>query len=72
MQLETRRSSDLTVSLTDGNNKWTIGINEYSWHNAPAYTLYVDQPVGTGLSYSKKGNYCKNDFEVSNSVQVLY
>jgi len=54
----------------DGNNIWTIGINEHSWHNAPAYTLYIDQPVGTGLSYSKKGNYCKNDFEVSISVHV--
>lgn len=49
----------------DENNKWTIGINEHSWHNAPAWTLYVDQPVGTGLSFSKDKNYCKNDFEVS-------
>ena len=49
-------------SQTEG---WTIDINELSWHTAPAYTLYVDQPVGTGLSYSKLGNYCKNDFEVN-------
>lgn len=27
-------------------DSWTIDINEYSWHNAPAWTLYVDQPVG--------------------------
>ena len=25
---------------------WKIDVNEYSWHNAPAWTLYVDQPVG--------------------------
>ena len=51
--------------LKSGNNGWTIDINEHSWHTAPAYTLYVDQPVGTGLSYSKQGNYCKNDAEVN-------
>lgn len=45
--------------------EWTIDLNEYSWHNAPAWTLYVDQPVGTGLSYSKKKNWCKDDFMVN-------
>ena len=25
---------------------WSIDVNEFSWHNAPAWTLYVDQPVG--------------------------
>jgi len=37
--------------LTKNNHKWTIQHNEYSWHKAPSYLLYVDQPVGTGLSY---------------------
>jgi hypothetical protein len=32
--------------LRSGNDGWTIDVNEYSWHNAPAWTLYVDQPVG--------------------------
>ncbi|KAL3796380.1 hypothetical protein HJC23_004177 [Cyclotella cryptica] len=45
--------------------EWSIDVNEFSWHNAPAWTLYVDQPVGTGLSFTRKGNYCKNDFEVN-------
>lgn len=45
-------------------NSWSIQINEYSWHKAPAYVLYVDQPVGTGLSFTKKRNYCNNDLEV--------
>lgn len=32
--------------LNPNGGAWTIDVNEYSWHNAPAYTLYVDQPVG--------------------------
>ena len=55
----------------DENNKWTINVNEHSWHNAPAWTLYVDQPVGTGLSFSKDKNYCKNDFEVSLCMCII-
>ncbi|EJK64554.1 hypothetical protein THAOC_14709 [Thalassiosira oceanica] len=53
------------LRLKPGQNSWTIEINPYSWHRAPAWTLYVDQPVGTGLSFSRKGKYCKNDFEVN-------
>ena len=47
-----------------GKNDWTIEINPFSWHKSPAYMLYIDQPVGTGLSFTKKGNYCKSDLEV--------
>ena len=54
----------LRLKLKD-DGEWTIDLNEYSWHNAPAWTLYVDQPVGTGLSYSKKKNWCKDDFMVN-------
>jgi len=32
--------------LKSGDNGWTIDVNDYSWHNAPAWILYVDQPVG--------------------------
>lgn len=38
-----------------------ININKFSWHRAPAYTLYVDQPVGTGLSYSRTKQWAKTD-----------
>jgi len=38
--------------------------NEHSWHKLPAWVLYIDQPVGTGLSYSKKKIYPKNDDEI--------
>ena len=47
-----------------GKADWSIEANPHSWHKAPAYTLYIDQPVGTGLSFSKKKNWCKNDLEV--------
>jgi len=53
------------LRLKSGGSGWTIDVNPHSWHNAPAWTLYVDQPVGTGLSFTRKGNYCKNDFEIN-------
>eukprot|EP00571_Detonula_confervacea_P006954 CAMPEP_0172320622 /NCGR_PEP_ID=MMETSP1058-20130122/40959_1 /TAXON_ID=83371 /ORGANISM="Detonula confervacea, Strain CCMP 353" /LENGTH=657 /DNA_ID=CAMNT_0013035917 /DNA_START=41 /DNA_END=2014 /DNA_ORIENTATION=- len=59
------------LRLKSGDNGWTIDVNPHSWHNAPAWTLYVDQPVGTGLSFSKKGNYCKNDFEINRDFQYF-
>lgn len=34
-----------------------------SWHNA-ANVMYVDQPVGTGLSFTTKANYADDDLEV--------
>ena len=44
------------------NSDWdNIEVDPYSWHNAPAYTLYVDQPVGTGLAFTTSGNYPRND-----------
>jgi carboxypeptidase D len=45
-------------------DEWRIELNPYSWHRIPAYVLYVDQPVGTGLSFTKSKTYCKNDLEV--------
>ena len=54
----------------DGNanpeeDNWTIEVNDYSWHKSPAYVLYIDQPVGTGLSFTKKQKFCKNDLEIN-------
>lgn len=34
-----------------------------SWHEA-ANVMYVDQPVGTGLSFTTKANYADNESEV--------
>jgi len=42
-----------------------VSINQYSWHNGPANTLYVDQPVGTGLSYTYSNKYANNDDEIN-------
>jgi len=63
----TEDTDDTTGSTTDneGEDPWTIEINPHSWHTAPAYVLYIDQPVGTGLSYTKEGNYCTNDKEIN-------
>eukprot|EP00579_Thalassiosira_antarctica_P008250 CAMPEP_0201879332 /NCGR_PEP_ID=MMETSP0902-20130614/10241_1 /ASSEMBLY_ACC=CAM_ASM_000551 /TAXON_ID=420261 /ORGANISM="Thalassiosira antarctica, Strain CCMP982" /LENGTH=656 /DNA_ID=CAMNT_0048407131 /DNA_START=25 /DNA_END=1995 /DNA_ORIENTATION=+ len=51
--------------LKSGDSGWTIDVNPHSWHNAAAWTMYVDQPVGTGLSFTKKKNYCRNDYEIN-------
>lgn len=34
-----------------------------SWHNV-ANVMYVDQPVGTGLSFTTSDNYADNDLQV--------
>lgn len=41
-----------------------VTLNPHSWHNI-ANILFVDQPVGTGLAYTKKAKYPKNDVELS-------
>jgi carboxypeptidase D len=45
--------------------KWEIHTNPHSWHTAPAHVVYVDQPVGTGLSFTTSGHYPSNDDEVN-------
>ena len=45
--------------------KYKLQRNPYSWHLAPAYTLYIDQPVGTGLSFTTSGTYPRNDEQVN-------
>jgi carboxypeptidase D len=45
--------------------KYVLVPNPYSWHKTPAYTLYIDQPVGTGLSFTTSGMYPTNDREVN-------
>ena len=46
-------------------NQYQIEVAEHSWHKAPAYVLYIDQPVGTGLSFTTSAKYPRNDEEVN-------
>jgi carboxypeptidase D len=51
---------------TQNSNNWNaMKIFDHSWHKAPAYMLYIDQPVGTGLSFTTSGNYPDNDERVN-------
>jgi len=50
---------------------WRIQINPHSWHRIPAWVLYIDQPVGTGFSFTKKGNYCGNDGAVNHDFYAF-
>eukprot|EP01035_Chromulina_nebulosa_P021146 gene21146-27398_t len=49
----------------DGIGSNQIKLNPYSWHNA-ANLLFLDQPVGTGLSYTmSRSGYPTNDKQVN-------
>ena len=41
-----------------------IILNEFSWHQF-ANIVFLDQPVGTGLSYTSSGSYARNDNDVN-------
>jgi len=43
----------------------TITVNPHSWHRGDFHVVYVDQPVGTGLSFSKNSNWARNDAEIN-------
>jgi len=49
----------------DDNGEYKLEQNPYSWHKASAYTLYIDQPVGTGLSFTTNKKYPKNFDELN-------
>jgi carboxypeptidase D len=51
--------------LDEQSRKWTLTSRPASWHRSPAYVVYVDQPVGTGLSFTTSRSYPKNDEEVN-------
>uniref|UniRef100_A0A7S3JYM7 Carboxypeptidase n=1 Tax=Aureoumbra lagunensis TaxID=44058 RepID=A0A7S3JYM7_9STRA len=37
-----------------------IELRQSSWHKF-AHVLYIDQPIGTGFSWSRNNNFCRND-----------
>lgn len=51
--------------LKNNDGAWEIDIDANSWHNTPAYVVYIDQPVGTGISFTTSGKYPTNDNEVN-------
>ena len=48
------------LRITNVNGKESVNVNPYGWNKA-ANLLFIDQPVGTGLSFTRSGNYAKND-----------
>lgn len=51
--------------LVHSGNEWTIDIAPKSWHTTPAYVVYIDQPVGTGIAFTTSAKYPRNDEEVN-------
>lgn len=45
----------------------TVSVNNHAWA-AAANVLYIDQPVGTGLSYTTSNVYPKNDGDVNKAL----
>jgi len=55
----------LTLDPNGSDKQYRLTMDPNSWTKAPAYTLYIDQPVGTGLSFTTSGKYPTNDEEVN-------
>ena len=59
----------ISLEDTGGDYSFRVTENPHSWHRAGVNTVYIDQPVGTGLSFlssvSQYGHYPKNDLEVN-------
>jgi carboxypeptidase C (cathepsin A) len=49
----------------DEQDAYYVTSAQFSWHKTPAYTMYIDQPVGTGLSFTTSKKYPTNDEEVN-------
>jgi carboxypeptidase D len=49
----------------NGGKDWTIDTDEYSWHTMPVYFLYLNQPVGIGISFTMSGKYPTNEEEIN-------
>ncbi|CAJ1943297.1 unnamed protein product [Cylindrotheca closterium] len=49
----------------NADDSWSIELDEYSWHKSPAFVLYIDQPVGTGISFTTNKKYPSNDEQVN-------
>jgi carboxypeptidase D len=55
----------IRLQVNPSTGAYEVVSDPHSWHLAPAYTLYIDQPVGTGLSFTTSRMYPRNDREVN-------
>lgn len=56
----------LSPTRRTGSSKIHVTLDPYSWHKLPAWVLYIDQPVGTGFSFTTTGKgYPTNDLELN-------
>lgn len=55
----------IRLQVNPSTGAYEVVPDPHSWHLAPAYTLYIDQPVGTGLSFTTSRMYPRNDREVN-------
>ena len=46
------------------NSAGKVSLNPHSWHGV-TNLLFLDQPVGTGLAYTRDKKYPRNDEEVN-------
>lgn len=53
------------IQLVLENKNWKITSRPSSWHKSPAYVVYLDQPVGTGISFTTSNDYPNNDEKVN-------
>jgi len=53
------------LELKAQGGSWKLTGRAASWHKAPAYVVYLDQPVGTGLSFTTSNTYPGNDHQVN-------
>lgn len=53
------------ITQDSSTKDWSIEVDEHSWHKSPAFVIYIDQPVGTGISFTTSRTYPKNDVEVN-------
>lgn len=68
-------SSELAVMFENGpfnvTKQGEVVLNPYSW-NDKANLLYVDQPIGTGLSHSSTRDFAQTEEDVANTMLTFF
>lgn len=50
--------------------KGDMTLNQHAWSKV-GHLLFIDQPVGTGYSFTSKGGHCKNDHECNRDFYLF-